>query len=164
MKSIQYGTVTLTNLTTATATINAVDMANSVLIFTGMVSAVQTTGAVGAAKLIFTNSTTITADRTTSSANTHVMAFCVVEFAPGVVRVQRDTIALAAATSGTKTIASVNTSKTFLSWLGQTTTDVAFAGIAPCVSRIDLTNATTVTGTQAVALTTTIGFEAVEFL
>lgn len=76
----------------------------------------------------------------------------------GIKGIQRGTVTIANdATSGTATITSVTTSKSELRMLGQSggASSTSFKAAANCV-RIELTNATTITATRALAETTSI--------
>jgi hypothetical protein len=75
--------------------------------------------------------------------------------------IQRGTVTANGATTGTATITSVNTAKTELRYLGFSSASAILDRIN---SRIDLTNATTVTLTKATASdAATASFEVTEF-
>ena len=77
--------------------------------------------------------------------------------------IQRGTIALLANThsSNTATISSVDTSKSFISWLGGSTNTTALNQWA---HRVDLTNSTTVTVTRTTdAGSVTVSYEVIEY-
>ena len=143
IQSIQYGTVSVSGTTSGTATITAVDTADSMLVFMGQ-SCTDTTsfferGNVG---LSLTNSTTVTATKAGSNSNI-VAGFCVVEFYPGVVKsVQRGS---RAGFNATSTITEVNTGKVWVMHLG-------YVGVVGNTYfpeydavRCELTNSTTLT-------------------
>lgn len=163
IRSIQSGTITLTNLTSATATISAVSLPNSVLVYAGYTVNDTGNSDIGAVRLELTNGTTVTATRQTSSAFGCVVAYQVIEYAPGIVRVQRGTVSTSAATSATATIAAVNTARAYVSYLGLSTTLAAAGGGYPYFGRVDLTNSTTVTLNLGTATTSTASFEVVEW-
>jgi hypothetical protein len=167
IRSIQRGTVTIGAVTSATATITAVDMANSVLLYGGF----QNDVAAAAYDQLFprvelTNATTVTAVKTTA-ANTEIIAFEVIEFYPGVLRsVQRGVISSAGVATNTATITAVTVAKASvvtLAWTG-----VASGGggeMQQTTAHVVLTNATTVTLTRGSAVAGSLvgGYQVVEF-
>lgn len=121
LASVQRGTVAMTNtVTTNTATIAAVDTANSVLVWLGQNGTSASDNPDHAwCGLELTNATTVTATRTTGG-NTVTVSFEVYEFLPGVIkRVQRGATGPLTTTPTTATITAVNPSKTFLLSLGR---------------------------------------------
>lgn len=159
IKSVQRGTISLGGASSATATITAVDVNNSVLRYLGSsISGTSSDQSVYWTRVVFTNATTITG--VAGAASAAVISFEVIEYFPGAIKsVQRGTVT----NNATATISAVDTTKTELSWLGQTTN---FAGDSRSMSRIVLTNATTVTHTNQTGDggTTTTGYQVVEFL
>jgi hypothetical protein len=167
IRSIQRGTVTIGAVTSATATITAVDMANSVLLYGGF----QNDVAAAAYDQLFprvelTNATTVTAVKTTA-ANTEIIAFEVIEFYPGVLRsVQRGVISSAGVATNTATITAVTVAKASvvtLAWTG-----VASGGggeMQQTTAHVVLTNATTVTLTRGSAVAGSLvgGYQVLEF-
>jgi hypothetical protein len=157
IKSIQYGNVGATNntSTTGTATINAVDTANAVLLFNGNTTSDSTNGQIDAYQTGFitlTNSTTVTVTRGGQDGNGNITVnFCVVEFLPGVIRsVQAGTILLAnAVVTNTATITAVNTAKSVLFYNNKNTNQGPLAAGTTHWSKLDLTNSTTITATRA---------------
>lgn len=150
IRSIQRGTITIgTGVTSATATITAVETANSRLRFLGWS---DSGAAVSATEqncyLELTNATTVTATHTLAG-NTIVASFEVTEYWPGVVRsVERGTISITNGNAtGTDTITAVDTAKTELDHLGFAFTNTG-AQNTNTQTRITLTNATTVTATR----------------
>jgi len=162
IKSVQYGTITINNTETSqTATITSVNTNQTALLFNGVTN---TSGGVanGEVHLVLTNSTTVTATRGTSAILSTV-SFCVVEYQAQVVRrIQRGTIAITAGnTSNTATITGVNTSKSVLSWLGQST-DVG--DMTDGSAQLMLTNSTTVTATRHASTNNmTVGYQVIEW-
>ena len=80
IKSIQYGSITLSNAASNTATISSVDTAKAVLLFLGQRTAGAANMQTTTAHLALTNSTTITATRESTAAETTIINFCVMEF------------------------------------------------------------------------------------
>lgn len=78
IKSIQYGTVTLTGVTSATATITSVNTAKAVLIFLGL-SSDDIYIDRSMTRITLTNATTVTGTKFNSTGNV-VVGFVVVEF------------------------------------------------------------------------------------
>ncbi len=163
---VQRGTIAITGATSNTATITSVDPSNSQLRLLGVSLSVTTlTPDKFHARLAFTNATTITASVITSPAGETVsIAFEVLTYVPGVIKsVQRTTIAiLAGTTSNTATINPVNTLRSVVDNLGNTSS----SNTADTVCRVALTNATTVTGTcvdPADGSTQTLGVQVIEW-
>jgi hypothetical protein len=153
IKSIQTGTMDLNNLTSQTATITAVDINNSMLIFNGVVA--TTDGANNDDRafcynITLTNATTVTGAINLASALSRIISFTVLEFYPGIIKsIQRGTITTGAGSNiQTSTITTVNVNKSICSFLGVTTsysnnTGSMFANRHHC--SMVLTNSTTVT-------------------
>ena len=161
VRSLQRGTIVLAGgAGSNTATITAVDTANSRLRLLGTsydtAAATQTNTW---ARIALTNATTITATRTGTTGGLTV-SYEILEYYAGAMKsVQRGTVVV-----GTPaTITSVETTRTELDWLGQTTN---FDGDGRSQARIALTNATTVTATATGGDggTTTVSYQAVEWL
>ncbi len=146
IRSVQYGQIDLANVTSNTATIASVNTANAVLIHLGESSQDQNTAYIGAMRMTLTNATTVTARRDSSQTNTHIIRFAVVEYEPGSVRsVQYGLVTVnPSATSGTATITSVNTAKSYVAWLGKESQS-GISGASGMFSMCTLTNSTTVT-------------------
>src|SRR4030067_2795097 len=165
IKSIQHATITTTGTTdTGTATISAVDTANSILYFDGA-SAGNTSGAtVSAFRVVLTNSTTVTATRNTSSAVVGTIKVTVVKYYPNVIRsIQSGSDNITG--GGFFYITAVDTAKTLILPLGYTsTTD---SGWTWDNSRLYyyLSNSTTVIFTKDTANTSewVVYFSVVEF-
>ena len=168
VKSLTRFSITIGNgATSNTATISAVDTANSAVFFN-----MWTTSYTGDAPRLYsprvslTNSTTVTASRDTADTATITVRGYVIEFKPSAIAsIQQSTVTLPSSTaSNTATISSVNTSRSMLLYQGitNTTTTTSPQGV---FSNIELTNSTTVTATRANGTTAvvTIGFCVVEF-
>lgn len=157
--SINIGAAALT----ATATITAVVVANSIIIYQGVDAAVNSQAAYerAIARLAITNTTTITATRGDSTNSTTVNAV-IVEFASGVNSIQAGTIAISTVqTSNTATISAVG-ANAFVLHVGASTITAATA-CGGAATAVQLTNATTVTATVGVAgAALTVGFMVVD--
>lgn len=164
IKSIQRGTVAVASAAlTGTATITAVDLSNSVLVYGGQ----QTDNSIdtwhrACARIELTNATTITATRF-EVGEIQTVTYEVIEFWPGVIKsVQRGTITMTAVNNATATITAVNTSKSMLGYLGYSQENPSTA--STIMTRLTLTNSTTVTANRATGtLNVIIGYQVVEF-
>jgi hypothetical protein len=118
VKSIQRGTITIASGAAAnTATITAVDTANTVLRWLGHTSTIQQDDN-GYARIALTNATTITATRASNPAGDCVVSYEVIEYVPGAIRsIQRGTITVSADPTDA-VITSVTTSKAQVDYLG----------------------------------------------
>lgn len=169
IQSIQQVEITIaTSATTGTATISAVNTANAVIIWGGC----RTTDTLGLAnqdmaRIDLTNSTTVTATRSTLSlTDTVIVCATIVEFtSAAITSVQYGNISFSTVqTTKTATISSVNTSYAVVLYLG-----VASANTGSTTSSIytglQLTNSTTVTATRnsAGGFADTVGYCVVEF-
>lgn len=164
IRSVQSFTIDLTGATTATATINAVDTGNSFVVFLGSTSAVA--GAVNRdiGRLALTNSTTVTATQDVGHNANPLMSGMVIECWPGLLKsVQQGTVTLAAAASGTATIAAVTVAKTLLLYEGFSGPIGDLTPHAQATVFAQLTNTTTVTLTAGDVTSMTGAFTAVEF-
>lgn len=160
IRSVQRGTISITEATSATATIAAVNTANTELIHVGQdYSTSSTDPRVAMARLELTNATTVTATVNTSpGAQVTVVSYEVIEYETGVIkRVQRGTITGAA----TATITAVDTTKSKLSMLGWTTTNTASDMVNN--PKMVLTDATTVTQSGGVVTNITGAYQVIEF-
>ena len=152
--SVQRGTITMGDTSSsASATITAVNTARAFVQTTGFTASPTpiATQAERFANVVLTNSTTVTASRAANGGAggaAITLLFEVLEYQPGVIRsLQTASIALVSSTSGTATITSVNTAKSFIADGGYTTT--ASGGSAfDTVPRWALTSATQVTATR----------------
>ena len=139
VKNIQYGTIT----GSSTATISTVVVENSIILWGGNDTSDNSATTSGFSSCVLTNSTTVSLAAT---AVNNVGAFCVLEFLPGMVKsAGSGQISVNGVNSATATITSVNTSKTILTFLGQTTND-GTPSAQWC--RLALTNSTTITASR----------------
>ncbi len=173
IKSIQSGKINLAGATSATATISAVVVANTMLFFNGKYAG----GGLGSntvacvdADITLTNTTTVTASRHTSTTGVYNVEFVAIEFNSGILNqaIQFGTVSIPSGASGTATITSVVTAKAFVVYLGETgadnTNNYNYLN-GPTV--VELTNSTTVTAFVAGAGQSgalTVRFCVVEFL
>ena len=159
IKSIQRGTITLSGVTSNTATITAVDMDSTEIDYTFFRSD-GTTQQQGYARLELTNATTITAYKD-SATNTVVVPYEVVEYDGGK-SIQRGTIILATVSSNTATLSLVDIDKTRTKWLGETTD--ATSGInEPWAHLVLESDGVTLTAQRSPSTkTVTVGYEIIE--
>lgn len=165
IKSIQKGTVVALGAVSGTATITAVDLANSILIPAG--ASRTNTGVTqdlqqSQVTLVLTNATTVTATRGGVDGDL-TAAFVVIEFYPGFLKsVQAGVITFSTA-SATATITAVTVAKAFVMCLGQSISLGAANDFV--LAYLTLTNTTTVTATHSTApgVTMSISFMVVEF-
>ena len=159
VKSVQRGSIALGAAASATATVTAVDLANSVVTYGGAsCSGSVSTAAITNTRVALTNATTVTGTRQTADAVTTSVTYEVVEWMPGVVKsVQSGTVI-----HGTPaTITSVNTAKTVVFFGGNSVANATQANLNVTVT---LTNATTVTAVNDGGNThATASFMVVEF-
>lgn len=163
IKSIQYGTVSFLAANSPTATITAVDVANSVVYRLGASSDGVTVNPQYAAQfstVILTNATTVTGNLSVGSYGANnVESFCVVEYRPGVVRsIQTGTVAVTGTgipnvTTGTATVTQVDAAKAQLFFGGFISnypgSGTGFLDQDSAGARITLTNGTTITATTS---------------
>lgn len=165
IKSVQRGTITISGTTSNTATITAVSLNNSIITY--LYHSTSSTAAAGReadARVELTDNVTVTAVKGFATGDL-VASYEVIEFWPGIIRsVQRGTVTVAnGATSNTATITSVNTIKSFIMWLGRSTTSTSSSGSVNWL-RLDLTDATTVTATRNSSTDAfVVGYQVVEF-
>lgn len=148
IKSIQRGTITLSSPDAAvTATVTEVDMQNTTLRLCGLRTD-NTSGASAYARIVLTNSTTITATRIGTS-NTVIVNYELTEYYPGIIKsIQRGTITLAAAvSSNTASVTEVNMNKAEVFNLGFSTSVHETANHLSC--NLTLTNSTTITAQRS---------------
>jgi hypothetical protein len=161
LKSVQYGTITLTGVTSNTATLGTtVDTNFAVVRILGIsINNVGPSPVDVEVALTLTNGTTVTADRS-NGGGTAIVSYSVVEYMPWAVKsLQRGSIT-DNATGNTATITAVDVTKS----------DLVFAGCRTNVSddrtrsRLDLTSSTVVTATRNSAVGTTITpWQVIEF-
>jgi len=159
IKSVQQGGTSF--VTSGTATINSVNLANSFVAYTGL-RTTDTTTALGRiqARCELTNATTVTSISEDNVA-TKSLRCVVIEFAPGVVRsVQRGTITISAGVAATATITAVDVNKALLMWGNQTTSS---ATNNTCFATLVVTNGTTLPANMDGVGSTNTGYTVVEF-
>lgn len=164
--SMQTVAITIgTGATSNTATISRVS-GNAFILFNGMTCTDTSTANDIYARIELTDTVTVTATRNTSSASKTVTVYATVfDCTSALIKsVQSGTIVYAAGDSSkTATITSVNTSCTAVHLLGCITSQAA-PGFSNIDSIIELTNATTITGSRLFSgPTETLGFVAIEF-
>lgn len=154
IKRVQRGTVVMAGATTATATILAVDMANTRLVMTGCTSDSGAATAPTAATLIqLTTATTVQGSQTTAG-NNNVVYFEVIEYWPGVMRsVERGL--------GSATLVTPVGPGATIDYLGFVTPS-AGGTAAELLASVSLTTPTTVT--QHVAGGATVSWQVVDWL
>ena len=161
LKSLQRGTITIPGggNTTANATITAVVSANARLRWLGQ-SLDAGDPSRGFGYLTLANTTTVTATRT-SGFNVATLSFEVAEYLPQFVQsVQRGTITTTTVLTNTATVSSVNTAKAELDYLGSANNDTASGNAANTLTRLSLTNGTTITATvETTNNTQTTGYQ-----
>lgn len=151
IRSIQTGTILLNGVSSANATINAVNTSNSVVLFQGQTHSTNSdTFNYIQGNLELANSTTVTARKDSGAVNALTIGYCVIEFNQGIVKsVQQVSATIAASsTSITAAISSVDTANSMLVFQGFTTSTFA-TNDTRYIPRADLTNATTVTFTRS---------------
>lgn len=163
VNSVKYYSVTVgSGQTSNTVTIDAVG-AKALIFPTFESSGTSTAPSATMGRVELTNSTTITLTRNTASTVTITAWIAVVDATDALVdNVRYGTVSLAAATSGTASITSVDTSRSSPVYLGMTS-DSGSQSAGRQNSRVTLTDATTVTGTTSNAITGTIGFMIVDW-
>lgn len=151
IQSIQQGTIALASVTSNTATISAVTMANAVCLFNGSNKTTNTTTHtdmdVGVA---LTATTTVTATRG-GNATTANVSYCVIEFKPGILSSSSQQVSFATAGDGsTATITSTTMARSMLFWGGYYMTSGA-GTVTAYIPRVQLTAATTITMNRGIA-------------
>lgn len=163
--SVQHFTITIAaSGTSNTATVSAVDTSKSFIIWGGSRSSANNAdNTLGRVEL--TNSTTLTATRTSGSSGVDlVISGTLIESSHLVSSVQRGTISLSGS-SATATISSVDTSRTAVTCLGAASGRAAAWTQNSAHPIMSLTNATTVTAAynSSASGTTVVSYEAIEF-
>lgn len=152
IKSIQRGI----SAGTSAVTITSVSLADAILRVLGWTTNNDTQD-LDFARMAFTNATTLTPTVNTGGG-LNGLSWEVTEYQPGAIKsIQRGTIG----SLTTATITAVDTSKSELHILGNTTTSATTGDQAH--TTITLTNSTTITSGAAGGLNTTTGWEVVEF-
>lgn len=165
ISNIQFGSVTIpTNATSGSTVITAAAPDASIAFPLGFTSG-SSAQRYGLARLVFTDSTHISALRNTlDNATTVVMNFCVITFSSGVNLIQRGTIPIASAgSSGSTAITAVDLAKSVLFFLGYTTT---YAGVLtlPSQPRLSFPDSSHVQADcNAASAAETIGYCVLEF-
>lgn len=135
-----------------TATISAVTANSTFTAFGGCtMSASVTDPSISLGSIGYTNTTTYTATRSTSTSGTVIVNGTAIEFTSGTLnRVQREAATAFAASTATKTRSNtaVNTAKTFVSHLGLQST-ITGTNPGSIVSTVEMTDSTTMTATRA---------------
>ena len=161
INSIQTGETDIygTTVFSHPVTINAVVVANTLLLFGGVRSG-SNDARYGVSRLELTNATTVTAYRGTDLDCHAYATFTVVEFSSGIKSIQSGTITMTDE-ENTDTINAVDTAKAFVLYLGASAN---LADLANWVCSLELTNSTTVTckGTQG-NQAAVVGYMVVEF-
>lgn len=159
IRSVQYGSITLSGVTSNTATITSVNTASTALVHLGYTGgAADTNAATHAAAVALTSATVVTATINTIPGAAIIVPFLVIEFHPRLVKSIQTGNRLS---SGTITISAVNVAKTWVNFLGITTTDTS-ANLQAIIASATLTNATTVTiacGAPATAFVRVVEFK-----
>ncbi len=167
---IQAFSVSFAGATSTAATISPVDTSRSVIVMAGI--SASGTDACMPLRAELTNATTVTVTRTRSTGTTTVLKGFVLTYPVGIIKsIQRGTISMTSGeTSKAATVTSVNTAKSILNHLGNTTNESSSPSLyAPSESTLTLTNATTVTADRgsvtgtAGALTNVTSYELIEF-
>lgn len=163
--NIQYGTIAITGEAVSnTATINAVVLANSVLILFGLTTAGKS-DKYASVRVVLTNTTTVTAVRATGAADQDLtVGFCVIEFSSGIETVQHELLTVPSGnTTADATISSVSTSKSVILNCGHYT-DSPWDNYYRFSPRFELINATTVRATTKLTVAATYtAFSVLEF-
>lgn len=148
-KAVYSGTISLTGASSATATITAVVLANSLILGGGYKANMSSTaGNYNNCRVELTNTTTVTALRGASDATAASAPYFVHESYSGTWKtMQRGVINTNGGTSATATITSVDTTKAFLSHNG-IEEQAGGAGAATDRCQIVQTNATTLTASN----------------
>ena len=165
IKSVQRGTFDLgaPAVTSGTATIAAVDLANSIITHTGKdYGGSSATVYEIVTRLELTNTTTVTFYINNAIAAGRILGYEVIEFRPGVLKSsQRGTISAAAA-SATASITEVDVNKSLVFNLGHTSNFTTYQANTTFV-RMALTNGTTVTEFEGGSIQVTVGYQVAEF-
>lgn len=167
IRSIQTGTILLNGVASATATVNAVNTSNAFVLFQGQTHS-SNTGDFNYTQgnLELTNSTTVTARKNSGAINALTIGYCVVEFNPGIVKSAQQVSATIAAGSATATsaISSVDINNSILIYQGFNAATFS-TNNTTFITRMDLTDATTVTFTRVgtASITTPCRAAVVEF-
>lgn len=164
IQSIQTRSVTMaTSATTVNDTISAVTMANAMIVWNGVFTAISSESDYNY-RLAMTTTTNVALTRTGTSTTTRTVKYTVLEFVSGVVNsIQRGTTAIASAQSADTSISTVNTAKSLMAWASFSTTASAPSSSFATGKILD---STTVRCQKGVAstVTSTPAWEIVEFV
>ncbi|MBX9583665.1 MAG: hypothetical protein K2X87_25465 [Gemmataceae bacterium] len=165
--SVEYGTVSIgSGASSNTATVASVDVTRSTVFYLGSTTTSNSSGTAEQhlMTVTLTDATTVTAATSATSTATRIASFCVVQWASGATTsVNAYTLTdSTAATAPTKTITSVDTTRSLVIYNGCLG---AATGMTDNLSRLSLTNSTTVTVTRGGtgATSRTAAFTVVEF-
>lgn len=165
ISSIQRGTITIAaGATTGTATISSVTTSRAFLIICGYTTDnTSENGAEVMPRITLTNATTITATRNTSDAVFGIVVrYVIIDPTSTLVEsAQYGTITITSGTTNTATITSVDTARSAVFYLGNTTNSTT--NTFSRSTGVTLTNATTVTANCESSSTTTTSFVVVQF-
>lgn len=147
---------------TKTDTITSVTPGNTLLFYNGLDDIGGHAAANGAYTLALTNGTTVTLAKNGTANSGDTIRYTVVQFASACLNggLQRGTIALSAASSGTATISSIDPSLSFVNWGNWLGANANFNVTTPTLT---LTNPTTVTAALNSAGTVTVAYEVIQF-
>jgi len=164
--AVQNISKTWTTGTSATSTITSVTAANSWLANAGNTSNTSTSVNAFIPNKKITNATTVTfATNADPGGGTNISNCTVVEFVAGVLTanaVQRGTVSLSAASSGTLTITSVTQAQAMTNWLNNTTSTTNVNNETSFYQSA-FTNATTITVSDTASVTGIGSIEVIEF-
>lgn len=163
IKSIQSGTITMSGVTSATATITAVDTSQAELFHNGIMVGSSASDMRQDTKVVLTNTTTVTCTAgTVALPATSTMRYAVRERFSGAFRsLNRGTISTSGVTTNTATITAVDITKTIVRKLGATTVQITID--YQYITTLELTNATTITASVGANTSTEVtSYEASE--
>lgn len=164
-KSAQTGTITVSAVTSNTATITSVNTSYSFTVNGGCTNTINGAynGDRHSGRVVLTNATTVTADKF-SATDAIICRYTVIEYWPHLIKsIQSGNIAITV-TTNTATITSVNTAATALYHSGCIYSGASTSSEGAVFGRMSLTNATTVTADRGFndGTTLTCGYVAVE--
>ena len=146
VRSVQRGVITYNSATQATATITAVDVNNSIVIWLGQDNGGVCQDDTGRMRIDLNSATTVRATRQSNNAYGSSVSFEVIEFEPGLIK-QRQAISGTFSSSPLNTtITAVNMNKTIVFFNG--CDDPAASSCSYTFMRISLASTTTVNFTS----------------
>lgn len=151
ISSMQRGLVTIAaDVTTGTATVTAVDLANTVIRLNGYIGN-NVTIEEQLSRIDLTNSTTITFTRDTAGSVTSIAAFNLKEYKPGIIKsIQSGTITKSFSNFlDNLSVTSVDLNKSELIHLGSTSTDATNTNYPRAFTHIQMTSSTNIRVTVA---------------